>query len=528
MANQSAHSSQLTHFQAREYEEGINDLLIRARLLVNSFHVTVRAPPEILTMICSCLATEEDTFLASQVCRHWRAVIISSPSLWTRFPCRHVPRTIAGLERCKSMPIQLMFDRELSSMALEKVLLHGNEIVSLTVKHSLGQFPLSDQLFTFPRQSLERLHICSKKVVGWEDQGRATRELWQDLPSLRKLFIRRYSTPIEQLTAPNLAHLALEETGYGRSPTIQSILDMLRGCPLLETLLIILSNVRRDPTRDHPPVFLPYLRSIELGEDELFSGLTTHLQFPQNAAVGFRMACLLSEWVDIPLAAEATMQHVLRRIDIRRITLLVAPSDYHGGAWLLVRFEGLSGSLEITSYSMGTGAQIRDAFFGPRGVLFSQSPHIEGVREVNIVGCSFEGDQEFHHIHMAMPELVSISFFRCEGLHVFGLLTPTNTSSPPFPNLERVMVLGSESGLREMAKARRDCGVPLKTLAVGRGPRRYEDLEDYTALGKLVGHLHIDCPIEVLEWGTENEILNIWHEILNIWSRTEVLEHVSL
>ena len=64
----------------------------------------------------------------------------------------------------------------------------------------------------------------------------------------------------------------------------------------------------------------------------------------------------------------------------------------------------------------------------------------------------------------------------------------------------------------EATKGRRDYGVPLKTLVVGRGPRRfeYEHLEDYTVLGELVGDLRIGCSTEVLEWGTENEILNIW------------------
>ena len=197
---------------------------------MNSFRIAVRVPPEILNMICSHLATE-DILLASQVCHHWRAALISSPSLWTEFPCRHVPWTIVGLERCKSMPIQLVVDQELSSVALEKVLIHGNKIVSLTIRHRLDEFPLSNQLFTFSRRSLERLHICSKKVCEWESQGQTTRKLWQDLPSLRKLFIRRYPTEIEQLSAPNLAHLALEQTKYGKSPTVRSILDMLPAAP---------------------------------------------------------------------------------------------------------------------------------------------------------------------------------------------------------------------------------------------------------------------------------------------------------
>ena len=294
MVNRSPHSSHLTNFQAREYEAGINDLLVHARYLVNSFHVTVRVPPEILSMACSFLTTEEDAFSASQVCRHWRGVLVSSPSLWTRFPCHGVTRTIASLERCKSMPIHLDFHLEPSSAALEKVLLHGNEIVSLIIQHRLDQLPLSDQLFKFSRRSVERLHICPKELC----EGGTTRELWQDLPSLRELFTRQYPTPIDQLTAPNLVHLVLEQTGYALNLIVQSVLDMLRGCPLLEFLLITQSYIREDLARHYHPVFLPHLRNIELGEDELCSGLITQLQFPPTVAVGFRMLF----WGDISLA----------------------------------------------------------------------------------------------------------------------------------------------------------------------------------------------------------------------------------
>ena len=200
------------------------------------------------------------------------------------------------------------------------------------------------------------------------------------------------------------------------------------------------------------------------------------------------------------------MQHV---IDIRCITLAVGSPGPHGEVGLLVRLEGLCGSLEITVCSPGTEAKILDVFFGPRGVLSSHSPRIEDVRELHIVGCFFGGGQDSHHIHTAMPNLVSISFFRCDGPHVFGLLDPTDPSSPPFPHLEHIMVFGSELGLIGMVKARTRHGVPLKTLVVGQGPGgfEYEHLRD---LGELVGDLNVGCPVEILEWGTENEILNIW------------------
>jgi len=140
---------------------------------------------------------------------------------------------------------------------------------------------------------------------------------------------------------------------YGRNVTVQCILDILRGCPLLETLLITESRVLTNLTPDHPPVSIPRLRSIELGEDEVRSGLATH---PQNVAAGLRVLFPSEVCGEILFRVGATMQHVLRRIYICYITLAKS-RDPQGTLVLLVRFEGLYGSLEITTgtlYSIWT------------------------------------------------------------------------------------------------------------------------------------------------------------------------------
>ena len=421
------------------------------------------------------------------------------------------------------MPIQLEFGRKSSDVVLQNVLLHGNEIASLAIHHgdSMPSFP---QMLAFSRPSVERLHIYSDNLKGWKVEDQKAHEIWQDLRSLRELFVCRYSIPIDQLTAPNLTHLALEQAAHRRNFTVQSILAMLRGCPLLETLLITGSGAHRELARDHSPVSLPHLRSIELGLFEVRSGLITYLQFPPNVAAGFRMLSLTDVCGDISTELAATMQHVLRGVEIRSITLAV-PLHPHGDVELLVGFGGLRGSLEMTICGANTHTPLWEVFFDARGVLFSHSPYIENVRETHIVGCFLEEDREMDHIHAAMPNLRSISFFHCEGRHMFGLLTPTDPWSSPFPHLERVMLLGQESELRRMAKARRDHGVPLKTLVVGRLPRElaygledhttletfeYGRLEDYTALEDLVDDLRIGCPTEILKWGAGNDILNIW------------------
>ena len=488
-------------------------MVIQAKSLVNSFNITIRVPPEILDMACSYLITEEDVLSASQVCRHWRWVLISSPSLWTQFSCHYPTPTIISLERCKSMPIQLKFGRHSSIAAVEEVILHGNEITSLIVDN-ICQTPVLHRLFRFSRPSLEQLLVYNIRTGRWRDEEQTVHEIRQDWPALRELFVCQCHIRINQLIAPDLVHLVLECTGDARIVTMQSIFGMLRGCPLLETLLVInKSKVHNVPTRDPSPVSLPHLRSIELGVYEVRSGLMTHLRFPKNVAVGIRGLFTTDLCVGIPPAVTDTIQHVLEKIEIRHITLAL-PSGLRPGvpSILLARFEGLQGSLEITTSRAGPFAVLHGILFGPGGILFFHPPSICNVQELHIVACSFDGGQGLHHIGAAMPNLVSVSFSHCNGSHVLRQLAPTDSSLPPFPHLERVMVLGLELGLREMAKKRRDCGVPLKTLVIGRGFERFRRYrpEDYAGLGEFVDDLRIRCPTETLEWGIGNEILTLW------------------
>ena len=245
---------------------------------------------------------------------------------------------------------------------------------------------------------------------------------------------------------------------------------------------------------------------------EVRSNIITHLHFPPNIAAGFRMLWTTHLGCGIPSAVVAAIQHILRRIDIRCITLAVPPHHQEDIARLFVRFEGLQGSLEITTYRTYGHKQLWNAFFDTGGVLFSHSPRVENVRELHIVGCFFGDGHEMDHINAAMPNLTSISFLHCEGPGLFGLLIPTSPSSRSFPHLERVMVVGPGSELMRMAKSRRDHGVPLKTLIVGRGASgfEYDHLEDYAALREFVDDLHVGYPTKILEWGAGNEVLQVW------------------
>ena len=131
------------------------------------------------------------------------------------------------------MPIQLEFGSESFIAAVDNVLLRKSKITSLNIYNDPDRMPLLHQLLMFSRSSVELLHIRSRAQWGWRVQDEPVHELWEDLPSLRELFVHRYSIPINRLAAPKLVHLALEQTGCCRSVTVRSILDLFRDCPLL-------------------------------------------------------------------------------------------------------------------------------------------------------------------------------------------------------------------------------------------------------------------------------------------------------
>ena len=337
--------------------------------------------------------------------------------------------------------------------------------------------------------------------------------IWNHLPSLRELLVYQNPTPIGRLGAPNIVHLAIERVVHQRAVTIQAVLDTLRGCPLLETLLFSHSGVISEASSpDHSSVSLPRLRSIELGEDEVHSGLITFLQLPQKIAVGFRMIQQKHLYNDTPPTLISSIQHVLERIDIRSITLAAPLTYLH--TELLIHFEGLGGSFEITTDGKCFPARPRPALLAPGGILSVPLPGVENVKELHIVGRSFDSTQGSRHINAALRNIVSISFFHCDDSQVFKLLSQAYNSLPSFPYLERVMILGRGSKMEQVARRRKELGVPLKTIVLGQGSKgfEYNHPKDYTVLRGLVDDLRVGCPTEILEWGAENDVLITWSQ----------------
>ena len=486
--------SWLTVLQALEREGEATLMATDTRHLLNAFNAAVQLPSDILVMIPLFLPAGGGRFTASQICRRWRAILVSSPLLWRHIDCRDPTQTVVSLERRGSVPLLLELDSYLSTDALDIALGHGSKIASVSARLSLDQIQSVYPRLTAP--SLEELVLSVDEDRGASWGHNIIVDIQGEFRSMRKLSISGFFVLIDRITAPNLIHLSLENTTSTPRITVPFVLNMLRGCLQLETVLIsILSDRRRTRAGPHSynPVTLQKLHSIELGCTEAQAGLVIPLLFPPGVAVGFR---------GIPANEETcpreSIQHVLATVDIKSVTLAYIQHEDIGDDTYLIRFEGPVGSLEI--FTLGGD---RDPF-GRDGPLLSHSPRLENVKTLHIMGC-YISNKTFAIIASAMCNLVSINFIG-RNVHA-GSLIPTDSSPALFPHLENVAGLPARE-LARIARARKKHGMSLKSLSGHDDSRRTAKyLED---LGKLAEDVRICQCTDLTERWTSNALPDAW------------------
>jgi len=487
---------------------------------LNTFNTAARLPLDLLVMISSFLCTG-DLFTASQVCRHWRTTLVSSPLLWRKIDRQDLTRTIVSLDRHQSVPLQLDLYDGLSTEALDVALDHGSKVSSIFVHLPLDQLRELHRLPVTP--SVEDLVLFFDEHDDIWSKERVTIDLRDEFVSLRKLSVSGVFASLNQTTAPNLIHLSLERLSSASRVSAQTVLDVLRGCPQLETVLINILSGRQDEIRWDTPVALPKLRSIELGHGEVIDGLVVPLHFPPTVAVGFRG--IFTSFKSWPYYS---IHHVLSTIDIESVTLAhiqheVGPG-YKNRDTCLVRFEGPTGSLEVVFVERGNHNP-----FGADWPMLSLSPQLNNVKTLYIMDCRIS-DDTLAIISAAMPNLVSINF---TGHNIYSSsLTPKRGSPPLFPRLKHIAGLLPERKLVKMARVRGEHGMPLDALDVHCDPN-CRDMRGYHAeLRKFVGDVKVWQCADLPERWTSNALLDTWeaagypgpvsaHSMLENWNQLD-------
>ncbi|KAI9060826.1 hypothetical protein FKP32DRAFT_1760117 [Trametes sanguinea] len=222
------------------------------------YHVD-QLPAELLVCIFCCLqwfcgwATGADQYRSAYyelswlrltwVCRQWRMIALSSPSLWTYIHCGKTPMDLAWvaavIERSSGMPLDIKISPGGDAESILRIVFERNLAVrNLTVqipsnKPHEKQLPALLTLFPASMPALQALKLVasSERVVdAWHTYipDRA------QFPSLRVLSLSGFHFPWESLLYESLHTLYLSSISY--LPSASRFFQILKACPRLESL----------------------------------------------------------------------------------------------------------------------------------------------------------------------------------------------------------------------------------------------------------------------------------------------------
>jgi len=252
----------------------------------NTFAPINRIPPEILTLVPDYWEDYSDGALIglTHVCRGWRELFVSRPSLWTRLDCTHVKKTRAYIERSKTSPLEIClgeFDPEvfITDGAVLLAAPHFSRLKTLSVLGiSIVDLASLVEYFSCPVPFLSRLEIdfvCDEVPV------LPNTLFGGDLSSLRELELAGVVTTLpwrglSKLTTFNLYCVPEDNI------LLTQLLDFFESAPHLRH--IQLGSI---PTSSDAPtervVSLPHLKDLSIIAQPAHSILLNHLSIPAGA-----------------------------------------------------------------------------------------------------------------------------------------------------------------------------------------------------------------------------------------------------
>ena len=310
-----------------------------------------RIPPEVFSTIPDYWAdedaAEENLITATHVCRGWRELFISRPSLWTQLDCTHIEKTSIYVERSKSSPLNVYIQEDEDTPFL-------NGAFFLTIPHlgrlrSLSLFGSSDdfvntinQHLHYSAPSLEELKIS---FTGAPHQIKAT-IFNGDLSSLRELRLSRVLTNLPWKNLSNLTTFYLRSVP-SEKVSVTRLLNFFEHAPILSS--IVLSEV--SPTRSDAPlgrvVTLPHLKSLRISAAPVDSVLLNHLSIPSGAMLVLDLD-FSGEVSPIPTCLPKPFDRLKNILPITSINLLCESvlslrlNGPNGGLYIFVNWAGPS------------------------------------------------------------------------------------------------------------------------------------------------------------------------------------------
>ena len=225
----------------------------------------------------------------THVCRSWRNVLLSTPTLWTRIDFSTSESKQAegflGRSRRQLLDIHQFFESEEHvEPFLSATLRNTYRLQRLEITSYLPHLDRVLTRFTRPAPELKHLYIGNEPGITNKDMRLPNSIFDGQLPKLMSLTFCHLHTDLRSFSFPSLTRFDFKT---GTMISIGNLTSFFERCPLLEFIRIRLSYMPQPPIP--PPrrrVCLATLKELRFDETACSCGLLDHLTLPNCTEVG--------------------------------------------------------------------------------------------------------------------------------------------------------------------------------------------------------------------------------------------------
>ena len=475
----------MSYTQVNGLEQDALQVLSLVRSLKNTFALVSKIPLDVLTMIPDYWDDsdrDQNLITLTHVCRGWREIFTSRPSLWAHLNGTNVDKTRVYIERSRSSPLEVHIGvysedsldldadiRDSSEAALHLMVPHFGRLKTLYVRTTSSSVPPAlVEHFSCRLPLLEKLAIESV----YDYLPPLPDELFEgDLSSLRELSLDGVPPPLPRKVMSNLTTLTLRCVPKDKF-LLTRLLNFFESAPRIRYILLYSSVPGTSDAPAERVVSLPHLKKLEIISEPAHSTLLNHLSIPAGASLTLRFS-LSDEESPISSYLPKSSDGLLNLSHITAVNLSFG-SDRRS-----LRLNGPSGELRVLENwprgrdetHAGTSPFLRSLSrfdLSRNRWLAIQRCGVEPHSTSSIAGCPV------YQALNSLEDLYSLTLVQCENLSFIRALNPsTNPSTIVLcPELKEITLYIEDLGdlhvgeLLKMAEARASRGAKLSVMTI--------------------------------------------------------------
>ena len=449
----------------------------------------------------------------THVCRSWRNVLISTPSLWAQldFSTPESKQAMGFLGRSGKRLLdihQIFEDEDHVEPFLSTTLRNIHRLQRLEITSFLPYLERVLALFTRSAPELKHLEIANDPNITDRDMKFPNAIFGGQLPKLTSLSLGFVHTNFRGVNFPSLTRFNFTT---GTSISIRDLTSFFERTPLLESIRLSLSYTPQVPTA--PPrnrVRLNVLEELKLDQTACTSGLLDHLILPKCTEMVLKGLFTGAELDGYGSPAARIHPSSIDHLPITRgITKAVATQNscIFSGPNGTIRFWCFDGAREnfdgefFTSFSPISVSEIKELLVGARTESFFGTRRRPWRQTVARVRGAFA----------VLTKVEDLTIVSCDTDPFFATLGATADNAVLLPGLRRLTIYVGcgdldVSALIQCAKRRVEHSRPLRgvTIIFENAPGA-DVVREVESLGEFMEELNHHVGVTPkLKWGDKN------------------------